>query len=210
MVAVITRGGDVTLLGQVKTTSTTEAIDTTTPARDAAGESGAHAGVEAPNPILPATNELIWGALSFFVLLALMAKFAFPAATKMMQARTDRIREDLDAATAARTEAESVLAEYQRQLADARTEANRIIEEARQTADNLRRDLMARAETEVTELRQRAAEDVTAAKSRAMTDLRSEVTTLAIDLAEKVVGQNLDRKTNEALVESFISQVGAR
>jgi F-type H+-transporting ATPase subunit b len=69
---------------------------------------------------------------------------------------------------------------------------------------------MARAETEVAELRQRAAEDVNAAKSRAMTDLRSEVTTLAIDLAEKVVGQNLDRKTNEALVESFISQVGSR
>jgi len=208
MLAVISSTGKVTVLAQTARASRGQLPTTTEPV--AGTTTAAHEGIEAPNPILPATNELIWGALSFFVLLALMAKFAFPAATKMMQARTDRIRADLDAATAARTEAEGVLAEYQRQVADARTEANRIIEEARQTADTLRRDLMARAETEVAELRQRAAEDVNAAKARAMTDLRSEVTTLAIDLAEKVVGQNLDRATNEALVESFITQVGAR
>ena len=39
---------------------------------------------EAPSPILPAANELIWGGISFVVLLLLLSKFAFPALKKGM------------------------------------------------------------------------------------------------------------------------------
>ena len=172
-------------------------------------EAEGHEGVEAPNPILPEANEIIWGGLSFLVLFVLMVKYGYPAITKSMDARAERIRGDLDEAARARTEADTVLDDYRRQLADARNESNRIIEEARQTADQLRRDLMTRAETEVADLRARAREDIEAAKGRAMTDLRAEVSTLAIELAEKVVGRNLDAESNKALVESFISEVGS-
>jgi F-type H+-transporting ATPase subunit b len=165
---------------------------------------------QSKNPILPSTPELVWGSASFVVVFFVMAKFAFPAVKKTMEARTERIRSDLDSADKAKADAQSVLDDYQRQLADAKNEANRIIEEARQTADQLRRDLMAKAETEATELRQRAAADIETAKDRALADLRSQVTTLAIDLAEKVVEHNLDRQTNTDLVESYIRQVAAR
>ena len=52
-----------------------------------------------------------------------MWKFAFPAIKKGMDARTERIRADLDAAETAKAEAEAVLDEYQAQLADAKAEA---------------------------------------------------------------------------------------
>ena len=169
----------------------------------------AEAGGKAPNPILPAKNEIIWGFLSFLVLFVLMAKFAFPAVQRAMQARTDRIRGNLDDAERVKTEAQTVLEEYRAQLADARNESNRIIEEARQTADQLRRDLMQRAEAEVSELKQRTQDDINAARDRTLSDLRNEVSSLAIELAEKVVERNLDRETNTALVESFINSVGA-
>jgi F-type H+-transporting ATPase subunit b len=164
---------------------------------------------KAPNPILPATNELIWGALSFLVLFAVLAKFGYPAIKNAMDARANRIRDSLDEAERAKSEAQSVLDEYQRQLADAKSEAARIIEEARQAADNLRQDLRRQAESEVNELKQRAQEDIQAQVDRAMTDLRSQVATLAIELAERVVERNLDRDTQLALVESFINQVGS-
>jgi F-type H+-transporting ATPase subunit b len=165
---------------------------------------------QSKNPILPSTPELVWGSLSFLVVFLVMRLYAFPAVKKTMEARTERIRQSLDSADKAKADAQSVLDDYQRQLADAKNEANRIIEEARQTADQLRRDLMAKAETEATELRQRAAADIDAAKDRALADLRTQVTTLAIDLAEKVVERNLDRQTNTELVESYIRQVGSR
>jgi F-type H+-transporting ATPase subunit b len=164
---------------------------------------------KAPNPILPATSEIVWAAISFLALFVLLAKFAWPGIKKAMEARSDRIRESLDEAERAKTEAETVLEEYQRQLADAKSEAARIIEEARQTADNLRQDLRRQAESEVAEVKQRAQEDVQAQVERAMADLRSQVAELAIELAEKVVERNLDQDTQMALIESFITQVGS-
>jgi F-type H+-transporting ATPase subunit b len=166
--------------------------------------------VQSKNPILPAGNEIVWGLFSFALLFFLMWKFAFPAVQKSMDARTERIRQSLDSAEKAKNEAQSVLDDYQRQLADAKNEAHRIIEEARQTADQLRRDLTSKAEAEATELRQRAAADIDAAKDRALAELRGQLTTLAIDLAEKVVERNLDRQTNAALVESYITKVGSQ
>lgn len=171
-------------------------------------EEGGHTGPA--NPIVPDTNELIWGTLSFLVLVLLMWKLAFPAVSKAMENRTNRIRKDLDDAERLKSEANTILDQYKAQLQDAKNEANRIIEEARQTADQLRRDLMARAESEVAELRQRNADDINAAKERTLADLRTQVAEIAIAAAERVVERNLDRDTNAALVDNFISQVGAQ
>jgi F-type H+-transporting ATPase subunit b len=165
---------------------------------------------EAPSPIFPATDEMIWGAISFALLFFLLAKFAYPALKKAMDDRADKIRGDLDEAERARTESETVLADYQRQLQDARNEAARIIEEARQQADTVRRDLTARAEAEANELRQRNAEQVGAERDRVLAEMRGQVATLAIELAEKVVESNLDRETNMRLIENYISSVGTR
>ena len=162
---------------------------------------------EAPSPIMPALNELIWGGLAFLTVFALLSKLAYPAIKKTMEERTNKIRDSLDDAERTKAEAQTILEDYQRQLNDARNEANRIIEEARQTADQLRQDLMQRAEAEVAELRRRSSEDISSAQQRATADLRAQVSELAIELAEKVVERNLDRDTNIALIESYINQV---
>jgi F-type H+-transporting ATPase subunit b len=168
-----------------------------------------HAGEdEAHNPILPETSELVYAALAFFILLALMYKFAFPAVQNMMEARTQRIRDNLDEAERTKAEAQRILEEYQRQLADAKNESARIIDEARSTAEQMRRDLMVRAEAEVNELRERSRQEIEAAQVRAVSDLRAQVSELAIGAAEVVVQKNLDRDTNRALVERYIEQVG--
>jgi len=163
---------------------------------------------EAPNPILPETNELIWGGLAFIVLLGLMWKFGLPPMRKMLKDREDRIRGDLERAEQAKVESETVLEDYRRQLAEARTEASQIIEQAREQAEEVRRDLIAKAEQDAAEVRQRAGEDARLAGDRAMSELRASVTQLSIELAEKVVEHNLDHDTQIQLIESYINQVG--
>jgi len=165
---------------------------------------------EAPSPILPATNEIIWGTISFVVLAAVLMKFAVPAIQKGMAARTEHIRNDLSAAEKAKADADTLLADYRAQLADARNESNRMIEEARRSADALRADLQSRAQSEIAELRARAAADVEAAKLSAIADLRAEVASLAIGAAETIVQKSLDRETQTQLVENYINQVGSR
>jgi F-type H+-transporting ATPase subunit b len=165
---------------------------------------------QAPNPILPSGTEILWGTLAFVVLVALMWKFAFPAVQKAMQARTEKIRGDLDEAETIRTEAQQILDDYQRQLADARNESNRIIEEARQAAEQVRQEMIHRADEEVAELRRRNTDDLRVAQERVLSQLQVHVRGLAIELAEKVVGANLDRDRNLQLVDQFIAELNSK
>ena len=165
--------------------------------------------VKAKNPILPEGDEILWAAIAFVIVFSLLAWKAWPAIKAGLQARQDRIREDLAKAESARTEAETSLEDYKRQLADARNDASQIIEEARLQAEGVRQERIAAVETEIAELRTRAAEDIRLATARAMDDLQSKVTELSIELAEKVVERNLDRQTQTALIESYINQVGS-
>lgn len=164
---------------------------------------------ESPSPLKPDNSELVWGSISFVILLGLFVKFGYPAVVKTMKAREDRIKDDLEQAEGAKSEAETVLSEYRAQLAEARAEAGRIIDEARQAADQVRRDLIARAEADAAEQRARAQEDIRLASERAMADLRNRVSELAIELAEKIVERNLDRDTQLALIENYINSVGS-
>lgn len=165
---------------------------------------------KSPNFLLPPLPEIIWTAIAFAVVAGALMKFALPALKKGMKAREDRIRDDLTAAENARVEAETLRADYELRLAEARGEAGRIVEEARQSADDVRRDLVARAEADAAELRSRAADDVRLATERAMADLHTRVAELSVELAEKVVERNLDRDTQIALIENYINEVGSR
>ena len=160
------------------------------------------------NPILPSIPEIVWGTLAFLVLLFVLQRFALPPLLKLMRERTERIANDLDTAEAARRDAEATLADYRRELAEARTEAARIVDEARQAAEQVRQDLVARAEAEAADLRARNDAALAGAQERVLAELESQVREVALDLAEKVVGANLDRATNLALVDRFIDELG--
>jgi F-type H+-transporting ATPase subunit b len=165
--------------------------------------------VKAKNPILPEGKEILWAAIAFVIVFGLLAWKAWPFIKSTLEARQERIRDDLAKAESARVEAESSLEDYKRQLADARNDASRIIEEARLQAEGVRQERVAAVETEIAELRGRAAEDIRLATQRAMGDLQARVAELSIELAEKVVERNLDRDTQVALIESYINQVGS-
>ena len=168
----------------------------------------ASAVAEAPNPIIPAMDEVIWGTLSFLILFAVMAKYAYPALKKAMDARSEKIQGDLDAADSARSEAESLRAGYDAKLAEAQAEAARIIEAARSDAEQVRQDRIAAIEPEIAEKRAQAEADIEAAKDRALADLRAQVTSLAVGAAEQVVRSSLDEAAYARLVDDYIESVG--
>jgi F-type H+-transporting ATPase subunit b len=165
--------------------------------------------VKAKNPILPEGDEILWAAIAFVIVFGLLAWKAWPAIKSALEARQERIRQDLEKAEQARVEAETSLDEYRLQLAEARNEASQIIDEARLQAESVRQERVAAVEREIAELRSRAADDIRLATERAMGDLQSKVAELSIELAEKVVERNLDRQTQTALIESYINQVGS-
>jgi len=167
----------------------------------------AEAAAEEKNPILPDVAELIYGALAFLIVFAVLWKFAFPALGKMLAERSAKIEGDLEKAEESRMTAERELAGYRQQLAGARDEANRIIEEARRTAEQLRRDLQAKAEQEAQATVTRAQEEIRAERDRVFQDLRAQVGVIAVELAGRVVGESLDADSHQRLIDEYIEQV---
>ena len=163
--------------------------------------------VEAPSPILPETNEIIWGGSAFLILFVLMVKKGFPAVRGAMDARAEKIRSDLDAAEQARVDAQSVQSDYEARLADAKTEASRLIDEARVAADQLKGDLADRAETDISEMRERAAAGLESERAQAIADLRAEVAGIALGAAERVVHASLDAEVQGRLIDAYIDEV---
>ncbi|MDQ3963776.1 MAG: F0F1 ATP synthase subunit B, partial [Actinomycetota bacterium] len=154
-----------------------------------AQEHGAETGTEEPSGtdlILPAIDELLWGAVAFAFVLFILNKFAFPKLREVVEAREQQIQSDLEAAEKAKQDAESERRQYQQQIADARGEANRIIEEARQSAEQVRKDLITKAEAEAEQIVTRAQEQLEGERTRTLSELQTTVGDLAIELAEKV------------------------
>lgn len=170
-------------------------------------EDGLEGCLESPNPIFPALDEIIWGGAAFAILFAFMWWKGFPAVKRAMDARSEKIRADLDAADAAKADALRTKSEYEAQLAEAKSAAAAVIDEARAQADRLRQDLQARAEADIAEQRTRASADIESSRRQAIDDLRTEVAAIAVGAAERVVGASLDADVHRALIDGYIDEV---
>jgi F-type H+-transporting ATPase subunit b len=157
--------------------------------------------------VLPETNELIAGIVAFLIVFFFVWKWAIPAINRTLEARQKAITGKLEDAERAKTEAENLRKDYEQQMADARSKGNDLIEEARKAAEAMKADMIARAQAEAEGIVSKAREEAAQEKSRAMGEARREVANLSIDLAERVVGKNLDREAQLGLVDQYIAEL---
>jgi len=153
-------------------------------------------------------NEIIAGVIAFVIVFGFIWKVASPALNEMLENRQKRIKDDLEAAQAEKAEAAALKEDYAAQLSGAREEATRIVEDARQAGESARSDIVARAESEAEGIKSRAHQELESEKERAMIAMRGEVAGLSLDVAEKLVARNLDRSSQQALVDQFIDELG--
>jgi F-type H+-transporting ATPase subunit b len=158
--------------------------------------------------ILPEAAELIWGAISFVIVLVVLTKVAFPKLREAIEKRESTIQGSLEEAEKTKSEAEKLLEDYRKQLADSRSEANRIIEDARQQAEQVRKDIIAKSERDAEQIVERAQEQILAERNRTVQELQGQIAQLSIELAEKVVGRSLDSDSQRELVDAYIKEVG--
>ncbi len=151
----------------------------------------------------------LWTAITFLVLIAVLAKFAFGPIVKMLDERERTIREAIEQAKKERAEAEKLLGQQKESLAVARREAAEIAKKNQQEVEVLRADLTARAKKEADDLVASARRQIQEEKSKAIAELKGQVADLAIDAASRIIKANLDEKAQRALVEEYINQLPA-
>ena len=159
--------------------------------------------------LYPAASELIVGLLAFFVLLFFTWKWVLPRFRQVLDERGRSIQGQMERAEESRKEADELQAKYREQIGDARSEANRIIEEARSTAEQLRKDLQSKAEEQAQATVARAQDEIRAERDRVFEELRGQVGAIAVQVAERVVGEALDKKAHERLIEESIDELSS-
>ena len=148
--------------------------------------------------------------LNFFILVWILAHFAFKPLVSMMLERKERIAKDLADAQAARNEAEQFKADYAAQIANARQEAQQIVEKAVQQAEATTREQLAAAREQIEREKERARQDIVNERDRAMNNLRNEVISLSVAMATKVVAKDMDSETNTKLIEDAIAKLDSK
>ncbi len=161
---------------------------------------------EPPNPVLPTGNELVFAAITFFALWALMKFVCLPPILRLRQERNDKVRADLDAAERARDAVTQTRSEYQLALAGARGEANALIEAARGEAEGHRGQLQSVADDEISRLRSDAQSEIDSARTEALGSLKGEVSALAVQAASLVVQKPVDAAAAQSVIDQAIEE----
>lgn len=161
------------------------------------------------SPYFAPLKEVVIGGLATLIVFALLWKFAWPAISKGMQARTARIQKELDESAAARKQAESDAAQIRTSLGDVDGERTRLFADAEAQAAALLEDGRTRISQDVAEMELRAEADIAAAAGRGADDLRADIARFSGQAIESSVTSSLDDATQQELIEGFIARVGA-
>ena len=150
---------------------------------------------------------IIWTVGIFLVLLGLLWWLGWPQIIKMVEEREHRIQGQLDQAEKARAEAQKVLEEQQRLLAQVRADAQEILGKAKSAAQKEREVLLAKTREEQDGMLERARNEITAEKEKALVALRREAVELSIAAASKLVEKNLTSEANRRLVADYLAGI---
>ena len=160
------------------------------------------------NPLVqPDPGLFIWTIITFLVLLALLAKFAWKPLLEALESRQSGIRKALDDAEKARRDLERLQAESAQTITKARAEADAIISRTRADSERLREELRQKARREADSIVKSAERQIQLETARAVQQIRREAVELSVMIASKLIQRNLTEADNEKLIEEALRQI---
>ena len=163
------------------------------------------------SPLLqPDPGLFIWTILTFLVLLALLAKFAWRPLLQALESRQELIRKSLDDAQQAKQELERLQAQSAQIIRQARIEADTIIANSRSDGERLREEIKQKARADSDVIVRNAERQIQLETTRALQQIRHEVADLSVQIASKLIQRNLTRADNEGLIEETLKQLEAQ
>ncbi|WP_299223652.1 F0F1 ATP synthase subunit B [uncultured Psychroserpens sp.] len=157
--------------------------------------------------ITPDFGLVFWTAITFLFLLLILRKFAWKPILGAVSDREEGIKNALKSAENARKEMENLHADNERILKEARAEREAMLKEAREIKNKMIEDAKDQAKEEANKLVAQAQASIETEKQAAIAELKSQVANLSIDIAEKVVREELSNKDKQIkLVESMLGE----
>ena len=158
--------------------------------------------------ITPAFGLFFWMTVVFLIVLAILKKWGFPVIVNMVNER----KEFIDGSLAKAHEATEKLANIQKEgealLQAAREKQAQILKEAKETHDAVVAKADADAREQANKLLSEAKAQIENEKASAIREIRAQVAELSVQIAEKVVRQNLSTdKAQMQLIDKLLDEV---
>jgi F-type H+-transporting ATPase subunit b len=147
--------------------------------------------------------------IAFIVIYTLLTRFVYDPLMRVLRERRARIAKGLEDAAAAAKARQNAEAEAEKILAQARSEAARIIEEARSRGEEVARQVETEARAEADRIRAEAREAASQERDAQLADLRGQVASISMAVAQRLIGDALDAKRQQALIDDFFAKVPA-
>lgn len=157
--------------------------------------------------ITPGLGLVFWSVITFLFLLIVLKKFAWKPILGAVSERENGIINALASAENARKEMENLKADNERILNEARAEREAMLKDAREIKAKMISDAKDEAQSQANKMILQAQSAIESEKKAAMAELRNQVAILSVDIAEKVVREELSNKDRQLkLVESMLSE----
>lgn len=158
------------------------------------------------SPIVFSADLALFSLFVFLGLFFLLTKFAWKPLIAGLDAREQKIADQITAAHEANERAAATLRQYEQRLAAASDEANQILAQARQEAAAAKDRIVAEAAAEAQRQRSAAVADIQAAKNQALRELAERSVDSAIALAGNLAKKEIDRKTHAQLIRESLDR----
>ena len=146
-----------------------------------------------------------WQAIILVILIVLLAKFAWKPILAALAAREEGISNALLAAENAKKEMQNLQADNQRILQEARMERDAMLKEAREIKEKIVSDAKNEAQVQGQKIIEQAKASIESEKSAAIAELKLQVSSLSLDIAEKLLKDELSNKAAQTkLVEKML------
>jgi F-type H+-transporting ATPase subunit b len=149
----------------------------------------------------------IWTLAAFLLMFGLLAKLAFKPIGEALDRRSQAIKQSVEEAEKSRAEAKRLMEEYQKQIAEARSEAAKIIEESRQLGEKVRKEVVDKANAEASAIVSRSQEEITRQKEKGIQEMKDTVASLSVQIASHVIEKEVNEATHKQLVEKLIKDL---
>lgn len=150
---------------------------------------------------------VFWTIITFLVLLVVLKKFAWKPILSALDQRETAIRESLEKAERAQEDAQKILDENQANLAKAEEESKQIINQSRTYAEKLKEQMLQESKEQAQKIVSDATAEIERQKEAAFNELRSQIVDIAVQAAEKIISENLDKDAQEKIVNKYIAEI---
>jgi len=150
---------------------------------------------------------LIVQILNFAIIFVVLRVWVFKPIVSLLEKRRQTIAQGLEDARIAAEARANAEQEAEKVLAEAQVQANQLVRQATERAEQAAVELRAAADREGEERRKSAIAEGEQIKAQALGELRGQVAALAIAAAQKVIGETLDERRQQKLIEEFFSGI---